>query len=242
MVEDPARGRRRPVPVPARVDGRSLRLARRGRRLHRGHPVPAQLALCSEQGGLRPSGTRVVSYVRPARGDDQLLEQLRPPAVSREAHPAHDPHGPGGRAAAGLRHRRECAGLAVRRGPRGRAPHRAAQRARRARPTTSGVGPSGGTSTWCARSVAFWTGSPPTPPSAVASRSSGSSPTGPGTTSATPWTSRRSHTELGWSPARTFDSGLERTVHWYLDNHRWSERVLSGAYRGERLGLREAAR
>ena len=43
--------------------------------------------------------------------------------------------------------------------------------------------------------------------------------------------------ELGWRPAETFESGLRNTVRWYLDNRRWCERVLSGAYRGERLGL-----
>lgn len=43
--------------------------------------------------------------------------------------------------------------------------------------------------------------------------------------------------ELGWMPRETFESGLERTVGWYLENRAWVERALSGAYRGERLGL-----
>ncbi|MFW6331553.1 MAG: dTDP-glucose 4,6-dehydratase [Gemmatimonadota bacterium] len=43
--------------------------------------------------------------------------------------------------------------------------------------------------------------------------------------------------ELGWRPAHTFDEGLRETVAWYLDNRWWWERVRSGAYRGERLGL-----
>jgi len=43
--------------------------------------------------------------------------------------------------------------------------------------------------------------------------------------------------ELGWTPKETFESGLEKTVRWYLKNREWCERVLSGAYRGERLGL-----
>jgi dTDP-glucose 4,6-dehydratase len=43
--------------------------------------------------------------------------------------------------------------------------------------------------------------------------------------------------ELGWAPLESFESGLNKTVRWYLDNPRWVERVLSGAYRGERLGL-----
>ena len=43
--------------------------------------------------------------------------------------------------------------------------------------------------------------------------------------------------ELGWAPLETFESGLRATVAWYLDNPQWAERVQSGAYRGERLGL-----
>lgn len=42
--------------------------------------------------------------------------------------------------------------------------------------------------------------------------------------------------ELGWTPQESFESGLRKTVQWYLDNPRWLQRVLSGAYRGERLG------
>lgn len=44
-------------------------------------------------------------------------------------------------------------------------------------------------------------------------------------------------TELGWRPRHSFDSGLRATVRWFLDNRSWWERVMSGAYRGERLGL-----
>jgi dTDP-glucose 4,6-dehydratase len=42
--------------------------------------------------------------------------------------------------------------------------------------------------------------------------------------------------ELGWVPEETFETGLRKTVQWYLDNRSWWERVLSGAYRLERLG------
>ena len=47
--------------------------------------------------------------------------------------------------------------------------------------------------------------------------------------------------ELGWRPAETFESGLRKTVEWYLNNRTWWERVLSGAYQGERLGLTSPA-
>ena len=45
-------------------------------------------------------------------------------------------------------------------------------------------------------------------------------------------------TELGWSPRETFETGLRKTVQWYLANEAWW-RPLRDRYRGERLGLRE---
>ena len=37
--------------------------------------------------------------------------------------------------------------------------------------------------------------------------------------------------ELGWKPAETFDTGIRKTVRWYLDNMQWVENVASGEYR-----------
>lgn len=42
--------------------------------------------------------------------------------------------------------------------------------------------------------------------------------------------------ELGWVPLESFNSGLRKTIQWYLDNPEWWERVLSGEYRLERIG------
>ncbi|RLW70331.1 MAG: dTDP-glucose 4,6-dehydratase [gamma proteobacterium symbiont of Stewartia floridana] len=42
--------------------------------------------------------------------------------------------------------------------------------------------------------------------------------------------------ELGWTPLETFETGLRKTVQWYLENNHWCQRVLDGSYRGERLG------
>jgi len=42
--------------------------------------------------------------------------------------------------------------------------------------------------------------------------------------------------ELGWSPTQTFESGIEATVNWYLDNQSWVASILDGSYRMERLG------
>jgi dTDP-glucose 4,6-dehydratase len=42
---------------------------------------------------------------------------------------------------------------------------------------------------------------------------------------------RKIERELGWRPAETFESGLKKTIRWYLDNSEWVERVQNGAYR-----------
>jgi len=44
--------------------------------------------------------------------------------------------------------------------------------------------------------------------------------------------------ELGWRPRETFESGLIRTVEWYLANKNWWEAIRMRGYNGERLGLR----
>jgi dTDP-glucose 4,6-dehydratase len=45
--------------------------------------------------------------------------------------------------------------------------------------------------------------------------------------------------ELGWTPKETFESGLRRTVAWYLANRPWWQAIRSGAYQGQRLGSSE---
>jgi dTDP-glucose 4,6-dehydratase len=42
--------------------------------------------------------------------------------------------------------------------------------------------------------------------------------------------------DLGWVPLESFETGLRKTVQWYLDNPEWWERVLSGEYQLKRLG------
>lgn len=49
--------------------------------------------------------------------------------------------------------------------------------------------------------------------------------------------STRLKTELGWVPRETFETGMAKTVEWYLANRSWCENILDGSYRGERLGL-----
>jgi dTDP-glucose 4,6-dehydratase len=42
--------------------------------------------------------------------------------------------------------------------------------------------------------------------------------------------------ELGWVPEESFESGIRKTVEWYLNNENWWQRVLNGAYQLERIG------
>ena len=46
-------------------------------------------------------------------------------------------------------------------------------------------------------------------------------------------------TQLGWVPEESFETGIRKTVKWYLKNASWWQRVLDGSYQGERLGLSE---
>jgi dTDP-glucose 4,6-dehydratase len=43
--------------------------------------------------------------------------------------------------------------------------------------------------------------------------------------------------QLGWRQTESFESGIAKTVDWYLDNDEWCQRVLDGSYRMERLGV-----
>ena len=47
--------------------------------------------------------------------------------------------------------------------------------------------------------------------------------------------------ELGWVPQETFETGLRKTVQWYLNNLEWCRRVQDGSYQRERLGALENA-
>lgn len=51
----------------------------------------------------------------------------------------------------------------------------------------------------------------------------------------------RIQSELGWRPAMDFDTGLARTVEWYLEHAEWWRPIRDGLYRSERLGIRDGA-
>lgn len=50
--------------------------------------------------------------------------------------------------------------------------------------------------------------------------------------------SNRIEQELGWYPTETFISGLQKTIHWYVQHEAWVNDVLGSKYHGERLGLK----
>ena len=43
--------------------------------------------------------------------------------------------------------------------------------------------------------------------------------------------------DLGWVPQETFESGIEKTIKWYLENAEWCQHVQDGSYQRERLGI-----
>jgi dTDP-glucose 4,6-dehydratase len=43
--------------------------------------------------------------------------------------------------------------------------------------------------------------------------------------------------DLGWTPQETFETGLRKTVVWYLENTEWVKHVQDGSYQRERLGV-----
>ena len=45
--------------------------------------------------------------------------------------------------------------------------------------------------------------------------------------------------ELGWTPQETFESGIRKTVQWYLNNQAWCQHVQDGSYQRERLGSKQ---
>ena len=140
-----------------------------------------------------------------------------PLPVPGEADPADDPQRARGQAAAGLRRRPERARLAVRRRSLRGDPRGARARARPARPTTSAATPRGRTSTSCSAICAHRSSELRR---AATTRALDHVRRGPAraTTAATRSTPAKIRRELGWAPAETFESGLRKTVRWYLDN------------------------
>lgn len=51
--------------------------------------------------------------------------------------------------------------------------------------------------------------------------------------------SSKIYSDLGWKPSETFESGLQKTVKWYLENNQWWKNILSGEYKMHRLGNKQ---
>ena len=229
------------LPLPARVHRRGLRLAGRRRQVHRGHAVRAQLALLGLQGGLRPPGARLPPHLRPAGPDHQLLQQLRPLPVSREADPADPAQGPGRRsrcrstATAGnvrdwLYVGDHCAAIRrVLEAGRVGETYNVGGNAERENLTV--------VKTLCAlldERQPLADGRPrESLITFVADR--------PGHDRRYAIDASKLDNELGWTPGESFESGMRRTVDWYLAHQAWVQHVLDGSYRMQRLGEGEAA-
>ena len=233
--------RRDRVPLRPRLDRRGLRLAGPARagsprrsRYDPNSPYAASKAAADHfaRAWHRTYGLPViVTNCSNNYGPYQFPEKLIPLTIIKAL---------GGRAAAGLRHRRERARLDLRRGPRQRDRGGARPAAGWARATISAAPASGGTSRWCARSAPRST--PRAIPAArprerlitfVADR--------PGHDARYAIDDGKARAELGWAPRRGFEAGLADTVRWYLDNRAWWEAIRAGRYAGDRLGLGAAA-
>ena len=46
--------------------------------------------------------------------------------------------------------------------------------------------------------------------------------------------------ELGWLPEQTFETGIRKTVEWYLENLNWCLQIQDGSYQRQRLGIGES--
>ena len=43
--------------------------------------------------------------------------------------------------------------------------------------------------------------------------------------------------DLGWKPKETFETGIRKTIQWYLDNENWWRQIQDGTYNQQRLGV-----
>ena len=48
--------------------------------------------------------------------------------------------------------------------------------------------------------------------------------------------------DLGWAPQETFETGIRKTVEWYLNNLAWCQQIQDGSYQRQRLGISPVAK
>ena len=201
----------------------------------------AQQPLCGFEGGIGSSGAGVLPHIRAAGADHELLEQLRAVSVSGEVDSAGDSECAGGQAAAGLRRREECARLAVcgrslRGDPGGLENGRLGE-------TYNIGGNSERTNIDVVTAICDIVDEmrPRTGGSAAAKLITYVKDR-PDTTGGMRSMHAKIARELGWKPAEEFESGLRKTVRWYLEQWRLGgERADRRLSRVDREELRGAA-
>jgi dTDP-glucose 4,6-dehydratase len=196
----------------------------------RNQPLRTEQPVLGQQGRQRPPGARLPPHLRPAGADHQLLQQLRPLPLPGKAHSAVHPQRAGRQAAAHLRRRPADPRLALRQGPLQRHPPRprsgqggrGLQRRRlerKAQPRRRPYPVRHPRRTQPARRWQALQG----PDHLRQDR--------PGHDRRYAIDAGKIERELGWKPAETFETGIRKTVQWYLDNQAWVANVTSGAYK-----------
>ena len=202
--------------------------------LSRRHALCAELALFGVESRVRPSCARLARDLRSADRHDELLEQLWSLPLPGEAHPSDDPECARGQAASRLRTRRklrdwlfvddhaEALTFVVRKGLIGQSYNVGGRNEKRNIDVVESicsildeVRPQAGRSH--KDLITFVTDRP-------------------GHDARYAIDCTKIERELGWAPKETFESGLRKTVQWYIDNPEWWGAIRSGKYRGERLG------
>ena len=224
----------RRLPLPARLDRRGVRLARRRRLVRRDDPLRSEFALFRFQGGLRPSRLGLGATPTVPGRDLELLQQLRPVPFPREADPARHPQRRHGKPlpvyGAGTNVRdwlyvEDHARALDASSSRGRIGEKYNVGGRNERRNIDVV------RTICAhpRPAA------PGRPAARRAHHVRHRPAGHDLRYAIDAT--KLEQELGWRAQENFDTGIEKTVRWYLDNEWWWRPLRDKVYAGERLGV-----
>ena len=158
-----------------------------------------------------------------------------------KADSADDPQRADGQAAAGLRRRPAGPRLAVRRGPLRGHSHGARRAGGRARPTTSAAGRNARTSRSSTCSATNWTGCSREPDGGSYRRQINYVKDRPGHDRRYAINADKIQAELGWTPLESFETGMRKTIEWYLANQDWVNGMMSEKY-GEWIALNYANR
>ena len=228
---------RRGASASASCTSRRTRFSARSGRgvVHRDDRLCAELALFGDQGLLRSSGARLARDLRTADPAHQLLEQLRALSFPRKADPAHDHPRARRGIAAGLWRWRECSRLALCRGSRPRA-RLVLERGLRARPTISAAATS---APIChvVESICDLLDEISPSPNGIHRKLITFVTDRPGHDRRYAIDASKLERELGWRAEETFESGLRKTVRWFVDQQPWWRVIAERGYTANRIGL-----